>query len=147
MNETDVLWGMYQEHCTQGRHHEDQRSSVANLIISVAAAVVTLLSISNLVTTRWPLASLLLILGLFGALFSLKQYERFRFHMKCASVHKDALEALFPNTKLKKLREDAETAHGRKYAIVQRLHLFIFWFVLNLGIAVLGLVLLITGVR
>jgi hypothetical protein len=24
----DVLWKMYQEHCTQGRHHETQRSAV-----------------------------------------------------------------------------------------------------------------------
>ena len=138
MNEVDVLWGMYQEHCVHGRHHEEQRSTVTNIIISVAAAVVTLLSIAGLVAATWPLAALLLILGLFGALFSLKQYERFRFHMKCAAVHKDALEVLVPKARLKELRKKGEEAHGKNYALVQHVHLFIFWIVLNLGIATLG---------
>lgn len=35
----DVLFKMYQERCTYGRHHETQRSTVSTIIIAIAAGV------------------------------------------------------------------------------------------------------------
>ncbi len=142
MDERDVLWGMYQEHCTQGRHHEDQRATVTNLVIALAVAMIGLLSYKDLSRTMWPLAVMVLLLGLFGALFSLKHYERFRFHMKCAGEYRDALEVLLPASKLAEHRMNAKTEHGTKYGAVAAIHLFIFWMLLNLAITTLGTVLL-----
>lgn len=143
MDEREVLWGMYQEHCVQGRHHENQRSSVTNLIITIAASVVALLSISDFVTESWPLALVLVLLGIMGALFSLKHYERFRFHMKCAGAYRDALEQMLPATALSLHRRAARAAHGQKFRLVRTTHLFVFWVLLNLAIAALGAVLLV----
>ena len=35
----DILWRLYQEHCTWERHHEQQRSLSTNLLLAVAAAI------------------------------------------------------------------------------------------------------------
>src|ERR687891_116676 len=117
-DERDILWGMYQEHCTQGRHHEDQRATMTNLIIAVAAAVIGLLSFKELSRGVWPLSVFLTLLGFFGALFSLKHYERFRYHMKCAAQYRNTLEKLLPDTRLRALREAAKSEHAGKYKIV-----------------------------
>jgi hypothetical protein len=141
-SDSDILWGMYQEHCTQGRHHEDQRASVTNLIIALASAMVGLLAFKDLSRNAWPLPCTLILLGLFGALFSLKHYERFRYHMKCAAQYRDALESLVPTTNLKALRQAGRRAHRGKYKIIEDIHLFVFWVAFNLLIASLGGILL-----
>lgn len=147
MDERDVLWGMYQEHCTQGRHHEEQRASVTNLIIALSAAMTGLLTFKELSHAMWPLAAMIVLLGLFGALFSLKHYERFRFHMKCAGEYRNALEQLLPASNLAAHRQAAKAAHGSKYRIIAAVHLFLFWLVLNLVITALGSVLLSATLR
>src|SRR5205823_6558463 len=53
----DVLWKMYHEHCTQGRHHETQRSSVASALIAISGGVIGLITFDKAVTaTDLPLA-------------------------------------------------------------------------------------------
>jgi hypothetical protein len=144
MTPVDVLWGMYQEHCTQGRHHEDQRSTTTNLNVALAGGVAAFVSAKGYAGELWPLPMMVIAIGIFGALFSLKQYERFRFHMKCAGEYRDALEVLLPSTQLCKHRLDAESKHRqeRRYVIVRWVHLFAFWIILNLLIAGIGIAIL-----
>jgi hypothetical protein len=143
----DVLWGMYQEHCQQGRHHEDQRATMTNLVVAVAGAAFALIALKDAHAAGTPLAAFVTVLGVFGALFSLKHYERFRYHMKCAGEFRDALERLVPATALAELRARARTRHAGKFPIVERIHLFVFWIALNGAVAVLGVVLLVATHR
>ena len=93
----DVLWKMYQEHCNEGRHHETQRSTVTNLVIVVAAGVIGLITYDKGITwADLPLTCFLILLGLFGAVFTLKHYERFAMHMARARSYRDALDELLP---------------------------------------------------
>jgi hypothetical protein len=41
---------------------------------------------------RWPLAMFVIVLGLFGAVSSAKQYERFCLHMNRASAYRNELQ-------------------------------------------------------
>ena len=95
----------------------------------------------------WPLAIMIILLGIFGALFSLKHYERFRFHMKCAAQYRNALEKALPRTNLASHRVAAEWAHKCKYKRIGKIHLFVFWTLLNLAIAMLGAALLLASLR
>lgn len=145
MQDSDVLWGMYQEHCTQGRHHEDQRSTTANLILALGAAATGLISFKDFTKDMWPLAVLVALLGLFGALFSLKHYERFRYHMKCAGEFRKALEKVVPKTQLQAHLNNARSQHAAdsRYALVRGTHLFIFWLALNLLLSAFGTIVLV----
>jgi len=97
----DVLWKMYQENCTQGRHHESQRSTVAAVFLAIAGAAIGLITFDKgILPSDLPLTIFLFFLGCFGAVFSAKQYERFSFHMERARRDRAALDALLPGSPL-----------------------------------------------
>jgi len=138
----DVLWKMYQEHCTQGRHHETQRSTVAGALVAIAGAVIGLVTFDKAVSPMdLPLTFFLFLLGGFGAVFSAKHYERFRLHMERARRYRDELDRLLPDSLLKRLKEEADTKHNEEFPRLKDLRLNRFWLWLYVLIAALGLVL------
>ncbi|SCX87653.1 hypothetical protein [Nitrosospira sp. Nsp13] len=138
----DVLWKMYQEHCVQGRHHETQRSTVASTLIAIAGVAIGFITYDgNLSYQDLPLTLFLLLLGAFGAIFSAKQYERFSLHMTRARKHRDALDALLPQSPLKRLKTTADSEHNIAFPKLKTLRLHQFWLWLYLLIAVLGVLL------
>jgi len=46
----DILWKMYEENVTEGRHHETQRATVTNLVIAIAAGVLALVTFDKGIT-------------------------------------------------------------------------------------------------
>lgn len=44
MDISDYLWNMYNEHTTQGRHHETQRTAVSTVVLGLAGAVVAFIA-------------------------------------------------------------------------------------------------------
>jgi hypothetical protein len=140
--DTDVLWGLYQEHCDQGRHHENQRAAVTNVIIAIAAGVLGIASLDqSLDKTDIPMTLFIVILGLFGALLCAKHYERFEMHAERYRKYRDELEQLLPSTKIRQLKEEADKKHNRRYPRLHKVRLFWLWVGIHLGIAVFGLAL------
>lgn len=146
MDKNDFLWGMYQEHCTQGRHHEVQRATVSSFIIIVAGGVLAFMANREVPRGKWSLAVFLIIVGLFGALFSAKQYERFSRHMAIASKYRRELEELI-GSKDATIRSDLRSEHEKAFPRLVKLHLHYFWIALHLMIAFLGVTLLILALR
>ena len=142
----DVLWKMYQEHCTQGRHHESQRSSVAAALIAVAGAIIGLVTFDDSIS-GWdvPLTLLLAAIGAFGALFSAKHYERFSMHMERARAYRDALDETLPGRPLKPLKVAADEISARDFPLIRPLRLNRFWTGLYLLICAIGLVLIVVA--
>lgn len=91
MDVSNYLWNMYNEHTSQGRHHETQRTAVSTVVLALAGAVVAVIAQGHFRRT-WPLAGFLILLGIVGALFSLKQAERTRMHITIASAFRKRLE-------------------------------------------------------
>jgi Ca2+/Na+ antiporter len=144
---TDFLWGMYQELTTQGRHHEVQRATVTNFIIIVAGGILAFIANRDVTRDKWSLAAFLIVIGLFGALFSAKQYERFRFHVVAAGRYRRELEKAI-DSNLITLKEEALLKHKEDFlSVLIRLRLHYFWIALHLLIASLGITLLITALR
>lgn len=88
----DVLWKLYVEHFTQIRHYDTQRSAVTNLLAVVAAALLTFVTYDKSINREDAyLTSLIALLGLFGAAFSLKYHERVSFR---ASIAEEGFQEL-----------------------------------------------------
>lgn len=140
----DVLWKMYQEHCTQGRHHEVQRSAVISAVIAVCAALIGIITFDKTIAapTDVPLAFLLIVLGAFGAGFSMKHYERFCLHMKRARAHRDALDSLLANRPLRRLKREADHRQEEEFPRLSKWRLHYWWLALNVVVALVGVVLL-----
>jgi hypothetical protein len=143
----DVLMKMYQEHSTQCRHHELQRSTIVTAVIAVAGVVVGLVTYDQAITrSDLPLTAFLIALGVFGAAFALKQYERFEFHMERARQHRTALDNLLGSLigsrpPLQPLNDAATRIVESKYPTLFRLRLHRWWFAFGLIAALLGVVL------
>jgi hypothetical protein len=94
VKDIDMLLELYKEQRDLGIHHENQRSTVSNLILTVATVLIALISIDNHLTkSDLPVALTLTFLGIFGALFTLKNYERFSFHRHRSRLIRKAIDA------------------------------------------------------
>lgn len=140
MSLQDVLWKMCEENYTQARHHENQRSAVISTILAIAVATIGLITFDKSIAglTDVPLALFLIVVGIFGAGFSMKNYERSRLHAERARRYRNALDRLLPGRPIKELKIEADLAIAAQFPWLNGLQLHYWWLVLNLAIAVLG---------
>jgi hypothetical protein len=143
MDEKDVLWNMYQEHCIHGRHHETLRATTTNLLLVIAAGALAVITHGDksLALDNLPLAVMLVLIGLLGIIFSAKYHERFEMHMERARQYRDALEKLIPASNIVSLKTRADEKTERKYPRLFHLRLYKFWIGLHFLVAFLGLIL------
>jgi hypothetical protein len=143
-DKSDLLWGMYQENTTQARHHEGQRQQVTSIAISLAGAILTVVGLDKSVTLAdLPLGLFLVALGLWGALFSAKQYERTKLHTERARRYRDALDETVPDASLREIKKSADKEHERDWPRLHEMRLFWFWVSIHLVVSVIGLVVAI----
>ena len=141
-DEDEVLWGMYQEHLAQQRHHETQLASMTSIIMAVAGGVLAFISSKSANQDVGFLAIFLVAVGMFGALLTAKQSERAQFHRKAASAYRGKLEEAQSAFNLKSIREAVENEHKAAFPRLEPIYLYKFWVALHLLIAGLGVVML-----
>jgi hypothetical protein len=142
--ENEILWRLYQDHLTHGRHHETLRVATTTVILAIAGGVLALLGADKTWPPHYsalPLTAFLMLLGAFGALFCAKYHERFVFHMNRAREYRNALDANLPAARINELRPvaDERTKTEHPWLFHRRLHWLWVW--LHVLIAILGLTL------
>jgi hypothetical protein len=80
----DVLLSLYKEELAYAKHHSAMRANVTSLICVIASATLALARSDDLLMADLPLTIFIALLGIFGVIFNLKQYERGRLHRKRA---------------------------------------------------------------
>jgi len=142
LEKEEYLWRMINEHMTQARHQETLRTSMTTLLVTLSGAIIAFITFDKeLSPIDLALTILLFCLGIFGIFFSAKHYERFNFHIARVRLYRAKLEELFPEIEWKKLREDADVYHEKKFPklVKQRQHLL--WLILHGVNAATGLIL------
>ena len=144
MHSCEILWGLYREYRAQARHHESQRATMSSLMVAVCAAVLGIIAFDkNVDLADVPLTGFLGFLGIFGALFSAKQYERFLYSDGRAWKCLEALVKKCPlPIDLKDMYRDADASQRRRNPRLYRLRklrLHWFWIALHVVIALIGL--------
>jgi hypothetical protein len=142
-DKAEILWRMANEHYTQGRHHETQRSAMSQIVFVIAGALLAFTG-SNGATNpgRELIAGCLIVLGIVGAVFSMKQYERSRLHASIGGAHRSQLESII-SVDLGHIRNLAEAGHDARNSRLVRIRLHWLWALMHLGISLLGVVLLV----
>lgn len=142
---TEVLLNMFNEHCIHGRQHETQRSTVTSILLSISAALVALVALDDSINkSDIPVGVFLIGIGIFGAIFCAKLYERFRLHMAHVKIYREKLEKLDPELKINELHWEAENNHTR-IAGLDIIPLNKLWVFLNLFIACIGFLIVVFG--
>jgi hypothetical protein len=72
----DVLLCIYQENRTHARHHEGQISTASNIIIISTLGLVGVMANDHCLNWKdWPLSCSLILIGLYGAMFTKYHFE------------------------------------------------------------------------
>lgn len=125
----------------QARHHEVQRSTVSGAIIAISAAVIGFITSHELTQADLPLTLFLMFIGLFGAAFCAKHYERYSLHMAIIKESQDYVDRLLPGEPLQNIFDNAQASHRKRFHMLRFFRLNHFWLWLHLLVALLGLLL------
>ena len=139
MDKDQLYWGMYQEHVTQARQHEDQRERMTALVVGITTAALAFAAQDGLTWNDLLLTVPLITLGFFGRKFSKKHYERNRLHVKIATEY---VKAIDPN--IYDLRDKAEATHKLKHNHIFEQRLYVFWEQLHYAVSMLGILASLT---
>ena len=139
----EAMWRMYSDHIAQCRHHEGQRSAVLSVTITISAALIGIATFDKSIAGIADAAifAALASFGIFGAGFSLKHYERYRFHMQRARGFREVWDDLLPGTPLAAVHAAADAEHDREFPHLRRMRLHYWWLGLNLAMSLLGVIL------
>lgn len=140
MEKADLYLKLFQEYVSEARHHEQQRTTVTGFFSALAAGVLTVVGIDKqLSITDIPAAAFLVALGLFGCVFSAKQYERSSACMERARQYRRALEETVPGSNILGLKRAADIETKKRFPRLHDLRLWHFWVLLHALIAALGI--------
>lgn len=145
----DVLLSLLQNYYSRLAHYETQWSTVSNLLVIVAAAILAFVTFDQKLTLAdLPLTLLLSFMGIFGAGFCAKIYERSaRIYVRVQGIRKALDETLFDSPMIKKLRDEADQRHAKNFIRFQDcgtlswVQVHRLWITFHAFIAVLGFIL------
>jgi hypothetical protein len=89
----DALTAYLAEHGEQARHHEAERSTAMLAGMGFAGAIAALAGGADTPQSRLAAGLSILFVGLFGLIFSLKSYERNRYHVKMIEYCRKQIDA------------------------------------------------------
>ncbi|HZO72237.1 MAG TPA: hypothetical protein VFB60_08530 [Ktedonobacteraceae bacterium] len=137
---TDILMNAADREFGQAKQSEDQRANITGLVVIVASAIQGGLTQIGLNRSALPLTIMLMILGAFGMLASIKLYERFRRHVRLGFLMRKKLEELHPETQLSSLLELARKEQQEEFPLLRKVRLYLIWMALHGMILLLGII-------
>jgi uncharacterized membrane protein YbhN (UPF0104 family) len=133
----DVLLHFIEENWTQARQHENQRATISNLIIIIAAALSGVVTQTGFKKNSLPLTILLIILGMYGVIATAKLYERGEYHMNRSRELSRRLNELCPDAQINQRLTDAGIEHQRNHKVLSKFKRI--WLGLPILIVALGI--------
>jgi hypothetical protein len=131
------------EHREQLRQSENQRATMTNFVIVIAAALAGVIVQLRLDARSLPLSILIVLLGLYGALSSAKYHERAEYHLRQARALTAVLRDTGQIPDAKAALDAARDEHYRRYPRLSRIRLHLLWTGFHLAVALFGLGLIV----
>lgn len=110
-DKSDIILAMCKEQWEQGRQSESQRAGVSTLLVAIYSVLATLIGNRFFYAESIPLAVLLMILGIFGAIISYKYYERWSLHKTRADFLLNTLNKNYCDIDFVGLRKMGHSIH------------------------------------
>ena len=142
-DQSDAVLAYWSEHRQQLRQSEGQRAVLTNYILVIASALTGFIAQQRLALDTLPVAILMLILGVYGAVTMAKYHERAEYHLTQARAVTKTLTDLGILPDDTALLDEYRQRHYDKYPRLSRIRLHMLWTGLHTAIAVVGFVLAI----
>jgi uncharacterized membrane protein len=145
-DETEILITFIQQEWAQSRQAEDHRATITNWVITLTAAIVGFVVDKGLTRQTLPLTVMLIVLGAYGMLASMKLYERHLFNVARMREFRKRVDTLNPNAQLLQLLNDARKKHSDEHPRLMRLRFHTIWNWFHFLIILLGIVLTVIAI-
>jgi hypothetical protein len=142
-DQSDAVLAYWSEHRQQLRQSEDQRAVLTNYVLVIASALTGFAVQQKLSRDTLPLAILVMIVGVYGAVTVAKYHERAEYHLAQARALTQTLTGLGALPDDETLLDEHRQRHYAKYPRLHRIRLRILWTGLHATIAMLGIALAI----
>jgi hypothetical protein len=142
-DQSDTVLAYWSEHRQQLRQSEDQRAALTNYVLIIASALTGFAAQEQLSPDTFPLALLIMIVGIYGAITVAKYHERAEYHLTQARALTQTLTGLGALPADETLLDEHRQRHYAKYPRLHRIRLHTLWTGLHATIALLGLPLAI----
>ena len=140
LEKDELLWRVYADNRAYAKFHEHLRSVSTNLITVVAAGLLGLITFDlKLTFSDVPSAAFLSIVGLFGAIFSAKHYERARLHLFRSYEAFMELDRLNSDFDLMALKQAGDAKNSARFPILSKMRLNYLWNLFHLLISMIGI--------
>lgn len=147
MDKADLYLKLFQEYALEARHHEQQRITVAGFFSALAAGVLTIVGIDKTLNVADIPASLfLIIVGVFGCIFSAKQYERYFVSMERAREYRTVLEDNIQGSNILGLKKIADKRANERFPRLHNWKFGLLWVALHSLIVLFGILLLVLSI-
>jgi hypothetical protein len=137
-DDTDVLFEFCKAHWTEMHHIEAQRATITNIIIVITSVIVGFIVQQKASLGLLPVPILLVVLGLYGILITIKLYEGHHLAQIRCNHWYTRIDELHPNARFMQLRDAADAEHKSKYPRMSKFRLHWLWVALHAAIALLG---------
>lgn len=131
----DVLLELWKEQREAKRHTEVQRAALTNIIIIVVAAGLGFIADKGLRTSMLVVTLAMMVLGLYGAFFCLKFYERSEFHTEQA---RGLRKQMYSGLGLEAGLRETSDAQRERFRRMRKIRLYALWVALHCAIAAAG---------
>lgn len=137
----DVLVKMHQVSISRALHINEQRASLTNFMITIAAALLAFIINARFAVATLPLSGFISLLGLFGLLSSVKFNQHYhRYHLE-AKLIRERLDELCPDCRLEAILGEAYSLNLQRYPRMEKYVRVVFlWSLLHASIFVIGLI-------
>ncbi len=137
----DALKTIMERNYDQSKVVEEQRTAMTGIVVVIASAIQGALTQTGLNKSSLPLTLMLIILGVFGSLATIKLYERFSFHIHRCDTLRIRLDELYPEAHIMKILNTSDSEHEVIHPIIGvKIRLHRIWLILHILIATLGVV-------
>jgi len=137
---TETLLAFYLEDIQYARHHEQLRSQATNIILAAGAVLGATIGFDDSISSAdIPTAIFLILIGVFGAAFNFKHYERYNLHYARAREYRSEL-ANTTGLKVVVMKEVADEKHRLNFPRSHKWRLVTFWCGMPLCVSMMGIV-------
>lgn len=140
----EVLLRLIEGHSEMARHSEDQRATMTNFLVTIAAALVAFVSQQQFAPSTRIVSAIIIVIGVFGLLASLKYAQHFHLHYSLIKRFQQRLNEVTPEVHYADIRAQAINHNQERYPIMRRrIAVITLWLFLHGAICVIGVVSLI----
>lgn len=141
MDENEFAWRLYESERDFIKHHENQRTNASSILAAISTALVV--AIASGISDDWLrllVAVTMVLVGVFGAIFSGKLYELIQLHASRSYEYLEIANASFPTIDVTSIKGKVKKSQEKRYPFFASISLNKIWFRFHILVALFGLV-------